>query len=126
MVPALAWLLLCLASLAGIVLTRPQAADSVAAPLVATAPLPELAAPVEDSAADVAAPTFAVRAPTRPALLPDLDPSTPSSALPRAGRQVLRCVEQGRTVYRDLNSGCAEGGGALVTLFPTQGVELPR
>jgi guanyl-specific ribonuclease Sa len=49
-----------------------------------------------------------------------------STPLPQAGRQVLRCVENGRTVYRDAGTACAEGGGEAITLFPTRGVEAPR
>ena len=61
--------------------------------------------------------------------LPDLrklaadDPAEPP---PKAGRQVLRCLVKGRYAYLDLNSSCPEGPGERVTVFPTEGVELPR
>ena len=54
------------------------------------------------------------------------EPDPPVRAEPRAGRQVLRCVDHGRIVYKDLNTACPEGPGERVTVFPTQGVERPR
>ena len=58
--------------------------------------------------------------------LPDLGASEPGEPASKAGRQVLRCTDKGRTTYVDLNASCLEGPGDRVTVFPTEGVEKPH
>ena len=47
-------------------------------------------------------------------------------SLTRAGHQVLRCHDRGRVTYVELTGNCTEGEGERVTVFPTEGVEIPR
>jgi hypothetical protein len=61
-----------------------------------------------------------------PTPLPDLREAGPAEPAPKAGRQVQRCTDKGRTIYVDLNAVCAEGPGERVTVFPTAGVEAAR
>ena len=64
--------------------------------------------------------------PHEPTPLPDLSEPAASKPVPKAGKQVLRCMVKGRAVYMDLNAVCAEGEGERVTVFPTEGVGQPR
>jgi cbb3-type cytochrome oxidase subunit 3 len=110
---------------------RPQgqaAAQTAAAPLAdGTAAPPQVGTAADAAPANAAADTTP-RAAEVPALpdLSGLEEAPPDDGVPAAGRQVLRCVEGGRTVYRDAGGRCAEGQGEAVTLFPTRGVEAPR
>ena len=110
---------------------RPQghaAAQTAAAPLADGTAAPPQAGTDADAAPATAAADANPRAAEVPALpdLTGLEEALPDGGVPAAGRQVLRCVEGGRTVYRDAASRCAEGAGEAVTLFPTRGVEAPR
>lgn len=108
---------------------RPQitwtAHDAAGVPPAAPQPTPPSV--VGEDATGAALPLEAAQRPISSPDFPDEAADNSAAAvLPQAGRRVLRCVEHGRTVYRDAGGACAEGGGEQVTLFPTRGVEAPR
>lgn len=123
-VPAVAWLLLAIASFVAAVVTwQSQRLEQLRPPTsVATEPA---ASP---------APMEAAPEPPQPAAPPRPSaPATPGNAAaalrpsdPAAGRQVLRCVSKGRVSYRDLNAGCPDGSAEKITVFPTDGVGKPQ
>ena len=128
--PAGAWLVLAALSFAAALASWPGPRPVGGFPLQAqglATPSDDMPAPptAGDGAADaVAQPATPPRPVTAPVVLDDKDRSL--APWPQAGRQVLRCVEKGHTVYRDAGTACAEGSGEAVTLFPTRGVEAPR
>ena len=128
--PAGAWLVLAALSFAAALASWPgrRIADNSRQQAQVQAPLSELPAQpaAGDSTTDNAAapPATPPRPVTAPIVLDEGDRSL--APWPQAGRQVLRCVEKGRTVYRDAGTACAEGSGEAITLFPTRGVEAPR
>jgi len=126
--PRLAARLMMVALAISMVACERQAPPIVTAPPSAASHAVEPAAPPAPAGPVVRKPyeSMPPAPPHEPTPLPDLSEIEPGEPAPKAGRQVLRCTEHGRTVYMDLNSSCREGEGQRVTVFPTQGVEKPR
>lgn len=127
------WLVLAALCFAGALASWPQlrpqiawsAHDAAGAPPAAPeSPLPVVV--TEDASGPAVSSDAAPRPLSRPDLPDETADTSAAAGLPQAGRQVLRCIERGRTVYRDAGGTCAEGPGEPVTLFPTRGVEAPR
>ena len=123
--PALLWLTVAVVSFGAAWQTWPEPPHA-ALPHTAAAELPvsigasEPALAAAEAPATTLAPSTLEAPPARP------DTETPAHAEPKAGRQVLRCSDQGRTAYKDLHTACADGPGERVIVYPTQGVERPR
>jgi len=125
--PAFMWLSVAVVSFGAAWRTWPEA-PHVPTPRAAANPLPAPSGTPEPALAAAEEPaTTPVPAPATleaPAPLPETEPL--ARAEPKAGRQVLRCSDQGRTAYKDLHTACADGPGERVIVYPTQGVERPR
>jgi hypothetical protein len=109
--------------------SRPDPKPPVAAPITAqalVAPAPAPASPPREPGPYETPRPVGGREATPLPDLRKLGADEPGEPPPKAGRQVLRCVVKGRYAYLDLNSSCPEGPGERVTVFPTEGVELPR
>jgi hypothetical protein len=121
--PRTAWVfaLVCVAVAA---CSRPAPEGPAAPPVPAAAPA--LAARSEESREAGPYETPRPTTPREATPLPDLQEADTREPLARAGRQVQRCIDKGRTVYVDLNAICPEGPGVRVTVFPTEGVGAPR
>jgi hypothetical protein len=127
--PAWTWLVLAALSFAAALASWPGPGPASNFPQPAQVQTPSADPPAQAATVDTAAnvepqPATPQRIANAPVVLDEGDPGI--APLPQAGRQVLRCVEKGRTVYRDAGAACAEGTGEAITLFPTRGVEAPR